>query len=68
MFDAIFEEAYPFTAPYTVGKTYRVIDFNDYFGTYTILDDEGQRKNVDWLRFADKGRASTAYVANGREA
>lgn len=61
MFTAKFVQPYRFTAPFTKGKVYEVIDFNDYFGTYTILDDNGERKNVDWARFEDQGRASTEY-------
>lgn len=64
MFTAIFTQPYPFAAPFTKGKAYEVIDFNDWLGTYTVIDDEGHRKNVDWLRFEDQGRASTAYERN----
>lgn len=61
MFTAIFTEPYPFKAPFTKGKAYEVIDFDDWRGTYTILDDNGERKNVCWHRFEDQGRASTEY-------
>lgn len=61
LFTATLIETFRHTAPFTKGKTYEVIDFNDYFGTYTILDDNGERAVLDWLRFADQGKASTNY-------
>ena len=61
MFHAKFTTPYRHTAPFTKGKTYEVIDFNDYFGTYTIINDAGERADVDWLRFEDQGKLSTAY-------
>lgn len=64
MFDAILVTPYEKTALLTKGRTYRVIDFNDYFGTYTIINDAGERANVHWWRFADMGRASTEYQRN----
>lgn len=61
MFTAKLVEGFRHTAPFTKGKVYDVIDFNDYFGTYTIINDAGERACVDWLRFEDNGRASEAY-------
>lgn len=51
----------PRFARLTGGKVYDVIDFNDYFGNYIIIDDDGQRCALDWHCFEDQGRASTAY-------
>jgi hypothetical protein len=68
MFTARFTTPYSFAAPFTKGKVYEVIDFNDWLGTYTIIDDNGNRKNVDWLRFEDQGRKSTAYERGELEA
>ena len=45
----------------TKGKTYTVVDFNDYMGTYIILDDNGDRCALNWMNFADQGHASTEY-------
>ncbi len=61
LFTATLARAYPRSPALTKGKTYDVIDFNEYFGTYLILDDAGQRTNLDWLSFADQGKASTEY-------
>lgn len=61
MFTAKLAQPFRHSAPFTKGKVYEVIDFNDYFGTYTILNDNGERANVDWARFEDQGRASTEY-------
>lgn len=61
MFLAKFVQPYKFTSAFTKGKMYKVIDFNDYMGTYTILDDNGERKMVDWMRFEDQGKLSTQY-------
>jgi hypothetical protein len=62
MFTATLIQPYRHSAPFTKGKAYEVIDFNDHFGTYTILNDEGARANVDWMRFDDQGKASEAYA------
>ena len=61
MFTATFVTPYSHPAGMTVGKTYEVLNFDDWMGTYTVADDNGNIKNVDWLRFADQGRASTEY-------
>lgn len=61
LFTATLVHPFRHTAPFTKGKVYNVVDFNDYFGTYTIINDAGERANVDWLRFADQGKASTAW-------
>jgi hypothetical protein len=61
MFTAALVQAYRHTSPFTKGKSYEVIDFNEYFGTYTILNDDGARANVDWMRFEDQGRKSEEY-------
>jgi hypothetical protein len=63
MFDAVLTHPYaPFTnSALTKGKTYRVIDASDWSGTYTILDDNGERKCVDWQRFEDQGKALSAW-------
>lgn len=61
LFTATLVHGFRNTAPFTKGKVYEVIDFNDYFGTYTIIDDNGDRACVDWLRFADQGKASSDY-------
>lgn len=67
MFTATLARPYRHAAPFTKGKAYQVIDFNDYFGTYTILNDDGERACVDWDRFVDQGRAATDY-SNARVA
>lgn len=64
MFTATLSQPYRHSALFTKGKVYEVIDFNDYFGTYTILNDNGERANVDWMRFADQGKASSTYQAS----
>lgn len=64
MFTATLAQPYRHSAPFTKGKVYEVIDFNDCFGTYTVLNDNGERANVDWMRFADQGKASSAYQAS----
>lgn len=64
MFTATLIQAYRHTAPFTKGKVYEVIDFNDYFGTYTILNDDGERANVGWDHFEDQGKAASAYQNN----
>lgn len=62
LFTAKFVEGFNHAgAGMTVGRTYDVVDFNDYLGTYTIINDKGERAALDWLRFDDKGRASTRY-------
>lgn len=61
MFEAKLIQAYRHNAPFTKGKVYQVLDFNDWSGTYTILNDNGERASVDWMRFEDQGRASTEY-------
>lgn len=61
MFRAKFLVPYSFEAPFTKGKTYDVVDFNDFYGTYIVVDDHGETKHVDWLRFEDQGRLSTVY-------
>ncbi len=63
MFTAKFVQPYRHAAPFTKGATYTVIDFNEYFGTYTVLNDDGERASVDWMRFEDQGRASAQYRA-----
>lgn len=62
MFDAVLMQPYEKTNTLTKGRTYRVIDLNEYFGTYTIINDIGERANVGWWRFADQGHLSTEYV------
>lgn len=64
MFTATLIQAYRHTAPFTKGKAYEVIDFNDYFGTYLILNDDGERASVSWDRFEDQGKAAEAYQNN----
>ena len=61
LFTATLVHPFRHTSPFTKGKVYDVVDFNDYFGTYTIINDAGERANVDWLRFADQGKASAAW-------
>ena len=61
MFNAKFVKAYQHNTPLTKGRTYEVIDFNDYFGTYYIMNDNGERAAISWDRFEDGGRAATAY-------
>jgi len=61
MFNAKLTQPYRHTAPFTKGKVYEVIDFNDYFGTYLILNDDGELANVSWDRFEDRGKASEVY-------
>lgn len=63
MFDAIMATPYVKTSTLTKGRVYRVIDANEYFGTYTIVNDLGERANVEWWRFADMGKALDAYMA-----
>lgn len=60
-FKAHFLIPYPFTAPFTAHKLYDVIDFNSNNGTYTVIDDNGERKSVDWNRFIDQGRKAREY-------
>ena len=45
----------------TKGKTYEVVDFNEYMGTYAIRNDWGNRISLNWMRFEDQGHASTEY-------
>ena len=61
MFTAILREGFRHNAPFTVGKTYEVLDFNEYLGTYTIIADNGERQCLDWLRFEDRGYAINQY-------
>lgn len=61
MFTATLTQGYPRTPALTKGKEYEVIDFNEYSGTYTILDDAGTRHDLDWLSFADQGRTGRAH-------
>jgi hypothetical protein len=63
MFTAIMDVPYVRTSTLTKGRAYTVIDVNEYFGTYTIINDLGQRANVDWLRFRDMGHGYDAYKA-----
>jgi len=63
MFNAILETPYIKTSTLTKGRTYRVIDANEYFGTYTVINDIGERANVNWWRFRDMGKALDAYMA-----
>jgi len=60
MFTAKLVQPYRHSAT-TKGKVYEVVDFNDYFGHYSIIDDEGKLTNIDWMRFEDMGRASSDY-------
>lgn len=62
MFTAKLVQTFRHTAPFTKGKVYEVVDYNDCFGTYTIINDAGERANVDWMRFEDQGKASTEYA------
>lgn len=62
MFTAKFVQPYRHNAPVTKGKVYQVVDFNDYFGTYMILDDNSERMSVDWMRFEDRGYAAAEYA------
>ncbi len=64
LFTATLLSPYEKTETLTKGRAYDVIDFNDYFGTYTVINDKGERTNVNWWRFADQGRASTEYARN----
>lgn len=63
MFTAKFIQPYRHSAPFTKGATYTVIDFNEYSGTYTVLNDNGEVACVDWQRFEDQGRAIDLYRA-----
>lgn len=54
----------PISSALTYGKVYDVVDFSDWTGTYTILNDRGERCCLDWHRFEDQGKASTAYERN----
>lgn len=62
MFNAKLIYAFGNSAPFTKGKTYQVVDFNDYFGTYTILNDNGERAALNWMRFEDRGYAARNYA------
>ena len=64
LFTATLSQPYRHSAPFTKGKAYEVIDFNDYFGTYLILNDAGERANVSWDQFEDQGRGATVYQSN----
>ena len=64
MFTATFVTPYSHPAGLTVGKEYEVLNFDDWSGTYTIVNDNGNISNVGWDRFADQGRASTEYQRN----
>lgn len=63
MFKATLVEPYRSThaSPFTKGKVYEVLDFSDWHGTYLILNDDGHRACVDWMRFEDQGRAAEDY-------
>lgn len=60
MFKATLTQPYR-RAALTKGKVYEVIDANDYFGTYLVLDDKGERCTIDWMCFADQGHALSAW-------
>lgn len=64
LFTATLAQPYRHSAPFTKGRAYEVIDFNDCFGTYLVLNDDGERASVDWDRFEDLGQAARAYSAN----
>lgn len=58
---------YPYTrSALTKGKVYEVIDADEWTGTYVVRDDVGDRKAIDWMRFADQGFALSAYQRGGR--
>lgn len=67
LFTATLAQPYSHPSPFTKGKVYDVIDFNDYMGTYTIINDDGEQACVDWMRFADQGKASSAYQRSRRQ-
>lgn len=59
-----FETPYPrhVRAALTKGRDYEVLDVDQWLGNYLILDDEGERRAVDWLRFEDKGKRSDEFL------
>jgi len=63
MFDAIVKTPFTRSDSITKGRTYRVIDANAFYGTYTILNDLGEITNLNWLHFEDMGKALDAYIA-----